>query len=182
MTRILLPALLLLLASPALAHTGHDHGTGFLAGVTHPLFGPDHLLAMLSVGLWAGVLGARALWAWPLAFVAGMVAGGLAGASGAELPLVEPVILASVVVLGSLAAMALALPMGAALAMLVAFGLTHGYAHGLEGTGTALYAVGFTLATAALHGLGIGLARFGTLAARVAGGAVALGGAALALV
>ena len=59
MIRILLPALMLL-ASPALAHTGHDHGSGFLAGITHPLFGPDHLLAMLAVGLWAGVVGGRA--------------------------------------------------------------------------------------------------------------------------
>lgn len=181
MIRILLPALLLL-ASPALAHTGHDHGTGFLAGITHPLFGPDHVLAMLAVGLWAGVVGGRAPLVWPLAFVGGMVAGGLLGAGGTGLPVVEPAILASVVVLGALAALALRVPMAAAVAMLALFGLTHGYAHGLEGSGTALYAVGFTLATAALHGLGIGLARFGTLAPRVAGGAVALGGAALAWV
>ena len=181
MIRILLPALMLL-ASPALAHTGHDHGSGFLAGITHPLFGPDHLLAMLAVGLWAGVVGGRALWAWPMAFVGGMILGGLAGAGGADLPVVEPVILASVVVVGALAATALRLPLVAASAMLALFGLAHGYAHGLEGTGTALYALGFTLATAALHAAGLGMARLGLPLARGLGGAVALGGAVLAVV
>ncbi len=45
---------LALFLSPAVAfaHAGHDH-SGVMAGLAHPVFGLDHLLAMLAVGLWA---------------------------------------------------------------------------------------------------------------------------------
>src|SRR6185437_6595294 len=40
-------------AGSALAHAGADHGTGgFGSGFTHPLLGPDHVIAMVAVGLW----------------------------------------------------------------------------------------------------------------------------------
>jgi len=45
----------LLLATPALAHTGEGTG-GFLAGLAHPVFGPDHVVAMIAVGLWGAFL------------------------------------------------------------------------------------------------------------------------------
>ena len=64
------------------------------------------------------------------------------------------------------------------------FGAVHGWAHGAEGpqSGMALYALGFALATMALHGLGIGLGRaLGGLPLRVMGGATALAGFALAV-
>ena len=44
----------------ALAHTGLEHATSFSTGFLHPLTGPDHVLAMVAVGLWAGVNGGRA--------------------------------------------------------------------------------------------------------------------------
>ena len=31
---------------------------GFLAGLSHPVFGPDHVVAMVAVGLWGAFLGA----------------------------------------------------------------------------------------------------------------------------
>ncbi len=60
------------------------------------------MLAMVAVGLWAGLNGGRALWAWPVAFVGVMVLGGALGISGFAVPMVEAGILASVVVLGLL--------------------------------------------------------------------------------
>ena len=66
----------------ALAHTGIEHSFSFAAGVKHPLTGLDHLLAMVAVGLWAGLNGGRALWAWPVAFVGVMLAGGVLGMAG----------------------------------------------------------------------------------------------------
>ena len=51
---ICLTALLLAAAQPALAHPGHE-ASGFL----HPFTGIDHLLAMVGVGLWAGMLAVR---------------------------------------------------------------------------------------------------------------------------
>ena len=155
-------ALLLMLPAAAWAHPhphAHFHGTGFVDGLLHPLFGVDHLAAMVAVGLWAALTGGRALWAFPLAFVAAMALAGLAGAGQAPMPGVEPVILASVIVIGAAAALALRLPMGAALAALALFGAAHGYAHGVEGPAVAGYPAGFVLATLGLHaaGLAIGL-------------------------
>ncbi|MCC5988301.1 MAG: HupE/UreJ family protein [Pararhodobacter sp.] len=155
-------AMLLMLPAAAWAHPhphAQVHGTGFVDGLMHPLSGADHLAAMLAVGLWAALTGGRALWAYPLAFVTAMALAGLAGAGQSPLPGVEPVILASVIVVGAAAALALRLPMVAALAALALFGAAHGHAHGVEGPAVAGYPAGFVLATLGLHaaGLAIGL-------------------------
>lgn len=178
-----LACLILLAPLPALAHPGHGGDGGFLAGLGHPLLGPDHLLAMVAVGLWAALAGGRAVWAFPLAFLSGMAVGGLLGIGGAEVAAVEPAILASVVLIGAAAAALLRVPLAAAATVLAAFGLAHGYAHGIEGPAgpVGAYAAGFLLATAALHLGGIALARLGRLPARLMGGGVALAGVALAV-
>lgn len=184
--RRLLPALLLMVPSVALAHPGHDQGAdGFATGLAHPILGLDHLLAMVAVGVWAALAGGRAIWAAPATFLAAMLVSGLVGFGAAELALVEHVILASVIVLGLAVALLLRLPLPAALVLLAVFGAAHGYAHGLEGTGQASYVAGFLVATAALHGAGIALGLFvqrrGQAVARLAGGAIAVGGVALAV-
>lgn len=174
---------LMFVPTAALAHTGHDTGS-LMAGIGHPLGGFDHVLAMVAVGLWAAQAGGRALWAAPLTFVGAMLAGGALGMAGLPFAGVEPMILASIVVIGLAVAAAARLPLGAVLAVLAAFGMAHGHAHGAEGPGAglALYAVGFALATAALHGAGIGLGLVtGTLAGRALGAAAAAAGVALAV-
>ncbi len=156
----LIAAGLFLLPSAALAHPGLTHHVhGFMAGVSHPLTGLDHLLAMLSVGLWASQKGGRALWIWPAAFVMAMVAGGFMGMAGIGLPLVEPAIAASLMVLGVVIAATLMLPTAAGAALIALFGLFHGNAHGLEApaSGASLYALGFVLSTVTLHVLGLAL-------------------------
>jgi urease accessory protein len=176
-----LALMILLLPAVALAHTGHGEASGFAAGLAHPVLGPDHLLAMVAVGLWAALTGGRALWAWPAAFVGAMLVGGLAGAGAGALPVVEPLILASVIIIGAAAALALRVSPWAALPALALFGAAHGHAHGVEGPGGADYALGFVIATLALHGAGIALARLGQTGARVLGGGVALAGVVLAV-
>jgi urease accessory protein len=156
-----------------------------LAGLAHPLSGADHVLAMIAVGLWGAVAGGRALWAWPAAFVT-MVATGFAMAVlGVELPLVEPAIVSSIVVFGLLIAMAVRMPVTVGAMIVGAFALFHGHAHGTEAAETGMgligFAMGFSLATAMLHvlGLGMGLALSRTarvIALRVVGMAVAIGG------
>jgi hypothetical protein len=47
-----------LLPGAALAHTQAGIAGGFLSGFTHPIFGFDHVVAMVAVGLWGGVPGA----------------------------------------------------------------------------------------------------------------------------
>jgi urease accessory protein len=178
------------LSSAALAHTGLEHAFSFASGFKHPFTGLDHLLAMVGVGLWAGLNGGRALWLWPVAFVGVMVLGGLLGISGIAVPLVEAGILTSVVVLGLLVLTAVKLPAAAGAILVAAFALLHGHAHGAELPGEAAaptYAAGFAIATAILHAVGISVARMastanGRLAVRGAGALVAAAGVALAIV
>jgi len=181
MTRIL-AVILIMLPSVALAHTG-AHGATFVSGVLHPVGGLDHILAMVTVGLLAGATGGRAIWAMPLTFLAALLVGGAMGASALAIPAVEPMILASIVLLGTLVALQVRLPLLAVLPAIAVFGIAHGHAHGTEGPAAGLlgYAAGFTLATGGLHlaGLGIGLALKG-LPARGLGAGTAVAGLALA--
>jgi urease accessory protein len=180
----------LVCASSADAHTGAEHALSFASGFAHPWTGLDHMLAMVAVGLWAGLNGGRALWAWPAAFVGVMVLGGALGIAGVTLPMVESGILASVVVLGLLVLGALRLPVAIGAALVGLFALLHGHAHGTElpAEGAAVsYFLGFALATAALHALGLGIAYVaagdrGRLIVRGAGALVAAAGVALAVV
>ena len=179
--------LLLAAAMPAYAHVGAGTTSSFTAGFAHPLSGLDHMAVMIAVGLWAAMKGGKALWAWPLAFVGVMLAGGALGMLHVPVPFVEPGILASVVALGLLMALAIDLPVSAGVAVIGLFALFHGHAHGTEvpeNVGGLDYMAGFAVATALLHGVGIAAgvrlgSRFRGLA-RAAGAACAAIGIGLA--
>ncbi len=175
-------AALCLFAGTASAHTGSQALAGFTSGLTHPLLGPDHLLAMIAVGLWAVQQGGRARWAVPAAFVAAMGLGGALAWMGGELPQVETAIALSVLALGLLIATRRQWAVPAGMAAAAIFALFHGYAHGLEmpqAAAPALYALGFVLATIFLHGVGIAGSLAGRRAVRVAGAGIATAGLAL---
>ena len=186
--RILLAlALTLLLPTAAFAHTGVGDTAGFFHGLQHPIGGLDHVLAMVAVGVFAFVLGGRALWLVPLSFVGMMVVGFLLGAGGLNVPFVEVGIALSSIVIGGAAASGRSMPVTAAMALVGVFAIFHGHAHGAEmpaDVGGLFYATGFVLATASLHAAGVVTAmsvaklagRYGTAVAQVAGGAFALGG------
>ena len=189
MTRRIIATVVALAAgtAPAFAHLDPGAHGSFIAGASHPFFGVDHILAMVAVGLWASLLGGRALWAVPAAFVGTMTLGFLAAMMALPLPLVEPVILASVVVIGLVTAVALRVPTAAAMALVGFFAFFHGHAHGgeLGEAGALQFAVGFAIATAILHAVGIGAGltigrlggtKSGDLITRLAGGATAFAG------
>jgi urease accessory protein len=182
--RFTLAAILLGIATlPALAHTGSSAG-GFIGGFAHPLFGPDHVVAMVAVGLWGAFLGAPAIWLLPIVFPLVMAAGGALGILGVTLPAVETGIAASAVVLGMMVALAAKPPLWVAAVLVGVFAIFHGHAHGTElppGSDAVAYSLGFVIATGLLHLAGIGfgyLARWpaGRLAVRAAGGAIAFAG------
>lgn len=181
-------AALLVTTAPAFAHLNPEEHGSFMAGFSHPLFGLDHILVMVAVGLWAAQIGGKALWGVPAAFVTTMAVGFGLALSGVDLPFVEPAILASVVALGLLVAMAVKLDMIASAAIVAVFALFHGHAHGgeLGSAGALQFGVGFVAATALLHiagiGLGVGIARLsgGAIAARIIGAVTALAGLVLA--
>jgi urease accessory protein len=161
----------------AMAHTGH--GTeSFLEGLVHP-FGPDHLLAMMAVGIWSvSALPAQKAWQGPATFMLALVFSALLGASGVTLPFLEHAIALSVVLFGAMLIVATK-PVRKAwgLGLIAAAASLHGLAHGAETpeTGFMGYAAGFLLTTAVLHlggvGMGLGIRRW--LAAR---SGVVLGG------
>lgn len=188
-----LVALFATAAVPALAHTGTGPVSGLAAGFAHPMGGLDHMLAMIAVGLLGASLGGRWMWALPAIFVSVMIVGGLAGVSGAPLPLVELGIKGSVVVLGLAIVFGASLSGVAAAALVAVFAIFHGHAHGTEMPASVAafdYAAGFVAATAILHaaGLGIGLStgllagRTGVLARQAGGGAIAALGLVVLLV
>jgi len=188
-----LPRALFLIAACAIstcasAHIGtetaaHSH-ISFIDGLLHPFTGPDHLAAMLAVGVWSA-LSARRLWTAPLAFAALLLAGALLGLAGADLPAVEPMVAASVLALGLLVALRARLPAALAAALVGVFAIFHGVAHGTELAGAAHIGaplLGMLTATVALHGAGLGLGlalRTRAWTTRVAGAGVAALGAAL---
>lgn len=188
----------MLAGAPALAHPGHDVasvGASLASGLLHPLTGADHLLAMVAVGVWSalavGAVGAGGgVLRLPLAFVALMLVGAVLGLAGFALPAVEPMIAASLLVVGLLVALRARLPAGAAMALVGGFALFHGYAHGAELPASAgalpavlAYVGGFAAATVALHLAGIAagtvLRRHAPWLARAAGAGVALYGVGL---
>lgn len=144
-------------AAPAHAHTFGASGAGFAAGLAHPFLGLDHLLAMLAVGLWAAQQQGRMRLAVPATFVAAMALGALAAVGGLGAYGIESGIAASVLVLGLLVAARARLPVPVGLALVAAFAVFHGHAHGAElpqAASVARYGLGVVLATVALHGSG----------------------------
>lgn len=185
MMRATLVLAAILSASTAQAHTGEGVAGGLASGFLHPLFGWDHVVAMVAVGLWGAVLGAPALWLLPVVFPVVMALGGALGVAGVPLPAVEVGIALSGVVLGLLVAFAVRAPLWVAALIVGAFAVFHGHAHGTElpvAADPIAYAVGFVIATGLLHlaGIAIGLLWTrpqGALAVRGAGLIVAVVGA-----
>ena len=170
--------------APALAHGGGDIAGGFAGGFAHPLSGPDHVAAMVAVGLWGALLGPPALWLLPVAFPLVMAFGGVLGVAGMPLPRVETGIAVSAIVLGLMVAFAVRAPLGVAVAAVAVFAVFHGYAHGAElppGSDAIAFSAGFVVATGLLHlgGIGLGLTAqrpAGRTAVRLAGAAIAVAG------
>jgi urease accessory protein len=139
-------------------HIGTGLPGGFESGFIHPFSGIDHLLAMVSVGLWGAFLGRPLIYVLPVIFPAIMVAGAILGMFGVPLPPVEIGIALSVLVLGGGIALSVKAPVWAACIVVAVFAVFHGYAHGKELPSAAdpiAYSVGFVLATGLLHVSGI---------------------------
>ena len=194
MKRFVQLAVLALCLAPtaAVAHVGVGSTSGFVHGFMHPMSGLDHQLALILVGLFAYQLGGRALWLVPLTFVSVMALGGFLGIMGVPIPFVEVGIALSVVVLGAIVAIGVRAPLAVAMGAVGLFAIFHGHAHGsempLDASGLE-YGVGFMLATAVLHAVGIGIGfligmsskTFGNNVYRIAGGLASVAGVALLL-
>ncbi len=151
-------SIILGLSMLSVANAHGVQGGGLINGLAHPVFGPDHLLAMVAVGILSVQIGGKAIWTVPSAFLTFMLIGGILGMNKIPFPVVETGIAVSVVVLGIAIALDKGIPTLLAMAFVGLFGMFHGYAHGMEMplvAQPALYATGFILSTAGLHIAGV---------------------------
>jgi urease accessory protein len=175
-------ALAALASEPAAAHPFEGTAIGLTAGFLHPPSGLDHLLAMVSVGIWGAELGAPAIWLLPIVFPLIMAVGGVAGVIGVPLPGGELLIAISVLVLGGLVAAAQRVPIWTAVAVVGVFAIAHGHAHGVElplSADALAFTIGFVISTGLLHLCGILIGLLGRWPAGVV--AIRAGGLLIAL-
>ena len=183
-SRLVLAALLAVLAAPAIAHVQSGQAAGFVTGLLHPISGLDHVLAMVAVGLWGAQLGAPAIWLLPITFPIVMALGGFLSLLGVPLPGVEVGIAASAILLGAAVMTERRPPLYAAAALVGFVAIFHGHAHGTElpsGQSALLYSLGFVMATGCLHAIGIAIGTIhrwpaGRIVLRIAGGVVGFAG------
>ena len=149
---------------PVLAHnfTGM---VGFYDGISHPVLGFDHFLAMISVGILSAQIGGRAILTVPTTFVTIMTIGGLFGffLIVDEFFFVEVGIVFSVILLGFGISIEKKIPINLIMIFVGIFGLFHGIAHGIEVPAAAnplLFVLGFICGTTALHIFGVGMGYF----------------------
>ena len=160
---------------------------GFYDGLSHPVLGIDHFLAMVSVGIVSAQIGGRAIWTVPSTFVCLMILGGIVGifaeinkgldeqvvslneADSVDFfadyiyTLIEIGIILSVILLGIAIAIEKKLSVILTMFFVSIFGLCHGTAHGLEmpwASNPILFALGFASGTAILHLFGVGIGHF----------------------
>lgn len=177
-------ALTMLFPTPAAAHDESGLAGGFVSGFLHPLSGLDHALAMIAVGLWGAILGRPLVVVLPIIFPMAMAFGGALGIAQLPMPPVEFGIAVSVLALGLMVMMAVRAPVIIAAAVVAAFALFHGYAHGQEAPSVADpigYSAGFVLCTGLLHLVGIAIGALrnfprGAFAIRAGGAGIAASG------
>jgi len=167
----------------AIAHAGHGDIAGLTDGIVHVTSGIDHMLAAVAVGIWSMAYPWRRAWLLPAAFVVAMTAAAWAGLGHAKFDATELMVVASLVVLGTMIMRAHAFTVTGAVAICLVFGAFHGYAHGTE-AGTSgdfnAYLGGIAIATVFLHLAGMGLGLMLRVASlyglRIAGALIAAAG------
>ena len=163
--------LVLFFTLPVDAHT-FTGMVGFYDGLSHPVLGIDHFLAMVSVGIVSAQIGGRAIWTVPGNFVIMMIVGGTIGMfieinvidinSNLSI-IIELGIIISVILLGLAIDIDKKLSIGVTLVFISIFGLCHGTAHGMEmpwASNPILFALGFATGTATLHLFGVGIGSY----------------------
>ena len=170
---------------------------GFYDGLSHPVLGIDHFLAMVSVGVVSAQIGGRAIWTIPATFVLMMIVGGTIGMlievfffdfEESAFIVVEYGIVFSVILLGLAIAIEKKIATNIIMIFICIFGMCHGLAHGMEmpwAVNPILFALGFASGTATLHLFGVGIGslaiktKFSSIVLRIVGVGCALFGISL---
>ncbi len=152
--------ILAVLLMPSIVFAHAVDGTGFYAGLSHPVGGLDHSLAMLSVGILSTQMKGKHIWSVPSVFVIVMLFGGVIGFLGIDIEsvIIEHIIVLSVILLGLVIAFGGVLSPAIVYCFVGMFGFAHGYAHGVEMPIQAnpfFFAIGFMLSTIVIHIIGV---------------------------
>jgi urease accessory protein len=148
----------LLFSLPSLLLAHGSHGNGVVAGFTHPIFGLDHLFAILSIGILSYFSDTRKWYLYLLGFLVPMIVGGLLGIGNEATFTIEKIIALSVFVFGALISARVNLSIGIGVLLFGIFGFVHGYAHGAQmpPDNTALkYISGYAIGTILVGTLGM---------------------------
>ncbi len=154
--KILSTIFLIGLPSILLAHG--SHGNGVMAGFTHPIFGFDHMFAILGAGILSYLSDSKKWHLYLLGFLIPMIIGGLLGIGNEATFTIEKIIALSVFIIGALIASRVEINVLVGVVMLGIFGFFHGYAHGAEMStdNTALkYVSGYALGTILVGSIGM---------------------------
>lgn len=153
-------ALFVAALSPSMvwAHAGHEHLT-FASGALHLFTGLDHLLALIASGLCLGMLGQRRQQASNLLLIGAVLLAAVLVAPMLPVFNMEPAIIATLIVLGSLLALALAMPAYYRIILLAGVAGVHGITHGQEmATQSIAYAAALSLTSVAVMGVSLSVA------------------------
>lgn len=157
--------LMLIFPSWALAHESAEHaGSGFRAGILHPLTGVDHLLMLIAVACFSTRVSRLKAKFFSVCFLLALASGFLIGLSGIGLTFVENGIVLSLLLMAVLLISTCQLPAFASGVVIAMFGVMHGVPHGLEmpsSVSSAAYFLGLMLASTITLGVGyVAAARF----------------------
>jgi urease accessory protein len=188
---LLVAAIIAAFPQIASAHHAMDGRTpstlaeGLLSGIAHPVIGFDHLAFVVAVGIAAAFTAQR--YVLPLAFVLATVAGTALHLAAFDLPMVETVIAASVVLAGFMILSGREVSPILLAALFVVGGIFHGYAYGesivgaettplvtyLLGFGLIQYVIAIAAGAIVVETIGAGKKAFENTAYRITGGMVA---------
>ncbi len=119
------------LASQQMAFGHHAEvmeGHPLIQGLSMPLHGLDHILMAIAVGIIAVQLGGRAVWMVPVGFSAVLLTGGLLNLNGISIPLLELMIVVSLLLAGAQLGLENRWPAGVIVALFSLLGVFHGQA------------------------------------------------------
>ena len=109
-------------------HAEFMEGHPLVQGLSMPLHGLDHILMAIAVGIIAVQLGGRALWMAPVGFSAVLLTGGLLNLNGISMPLLELMIVTSLLLAGAQLGLENRLPAGIIVVLFSLLGAFHGQA------------------------------------------------------
>ena len=140
-----------------------SHGSGIMSGFTHPIFGYDHLVTILAMGVLSYFTDAKGRYIIAIAFLLMMLIASFLGLRNGSIVFVEQGVAISSIVIGALMLFRKKMSITLAVILAVAIAFFHGYAHGTEkpeDTSIMKYTAGFLMATTLLLSLGSLLAHF----------------------